>query len=151
MSLAGRQRRKALRLVCEINVAAFAGIMLALFAMFALPEMWRFFYPQLGGSVDEPHVPHAEDMPKANRTDAIYVAVMRTGDIWLGTNRVSPEELSSGIRERVSDGSENKVYINADARAKYGRVRDVLESVQLSGTEHVAFLVYKRDPPYPEP
>jgi biopolymer transport protein TolR len=90
-------------------------------------------------------------MPKANRTDAIYVAVMRTGDIWLGTNKVSPEELPSGIRERVKEGSENKVYIRADARAKYGRVREVLEAVQLSGTQHVAFLVWKRDRPYPGP
>ncbi len=69
----------------------------------------------------------------------------------MGTNKVSPEELPSGIRERVKEGSENKVYIRADARAKYGRVREVLEAVQLSGTQHVAFLVWKRDRPYPGP
>lgn len=151
MSLAGRKRRASLRPICDINVAAFAGIMLALFALFALPEMWPFFVPRLGGSSDLAHVPHAEDMPKANRTDAIYVAVMRTGDIWLGTNKVRPEELPSGIRERVKEGSEDKVYIRADERAKFGRVREVLEAVRSSGVERVAFLVYKRDRPYPQP
>jgi biopolymer transport protein ExbD len=151
MSLAGRQRRKSLRLICEINVAAFAGIMLALFAMFALPQMWPFLQPQLGGSVDLPQVPHPRDLHEANRTDAILIAVMRTGDVFLGTNKVAPTQLPFGIRDRVKQGAENKVYISADARAKFGRVREVLEAVKLSGTEHIAFVVWKRDRPYPEP
>ena len=91
-------------------------------------------------------------MRAADKADAIWVAVQRTGDVWLGDRRVrSLDQLLSGIRERIREGSENKVYISADARAKYGWVREVLEAVQSSATERVAFLVYKRDRPYPEP
>jgi len=156
MSLAGRKRRAMLRPICEIKVDAFVGVMLALFAMFALPQMWSFFVPERGdyrAAADGVHVPHPRDMREANRADAMWVAVQRTGDVWLGNERVRPpyDDLSSGIRKRVRAGSENKVYISADSRAKYGRVRQVLKAVQASGTERVAFMVWKRDKPYPQP
>jgi biopolymer transport protein ExbD len=156
MSVAGRKRRKSLRLICEINVAAFAGVMLALFAMFALPQMWPLFVPETGGyrtAVDLANVPHPRDMREANRADAIWVAIQRTGDVWLRNDRLRPpyENLSRGIRERVKAGSEDKVYINADSRAKYSCVRQVLEAVQSSGVEKVAFLVWQRSRPYPAP
>ena len=154
MPVAGRKRRQSLRLICEINVAAFAGIMLALFAMFV--QMWPLFVPETGGyrtAVDLAHVPHPRDMREANRADAIWVAVQRSGDVWLGNDRLGPpyENLSRGIRERVKARSEDKVYINADSRAKYSRVRQVLEAVQSSGVERVAFLVLQGNRPYPDP
>jgi biopolymer transport protein ExbD len=149
MSTAGRKRRQSLRPIYEINVAAFAAIMLALFAMFVLPGMWPLFSPKRGGSVDWPHVRRPHEMRGANRTDAIWITVERTGDIRLGNERVRPSGLAKGIRESLRNGAENKVYISADARAKYGAVREVLEAVRSAGLEKVAFLVWQSKTPYP--
>lgn len=147
MSLAGRDRRKSLVLISEINVAAFAAIMVALFAMFALPEMWALFSPERGGSVDWPHMPHPSPMRAADRTDAIWVTVQRTGDVWVGNERLTSngwqKRLPEEIQERLGHGSERKIYINADARAKYGRVREALAGIQAAGVEKVAFLVWE--------
>lgn len=143
MSLAGKNRRKSLVLISEINVSAFAAIMVVLFALFALPEMWAFFAPQRGGSVDWPHMPHPRPMRGANRTDAIWVTVMRNGDIFLGSEKLSPYDLPEGIQRRINQGSEKKIYISADARARYGRMREVLAAVQKSGVENVAFLAWE--------
>jgi biopolymer transport protein ExbD len=146
MSWAGRKPR-SLRPICDINVAAFVGIMMALFVMFASPQLWDLLEPNRGGSTDWPHARHPRDLREANRTDAICIAVQRTGDVWLGNTRVRPYELAAGIRERLREGSEQKGYISADARAQYGRVREVLEAVQSAGVERVAFLVGERSPP----
>jgi biopolymer transport protein ExbD len=94
MSRAGRERRRSLRPISDINVAAFAGVMVALFAMFALPEMWVLFSPMRGGSVDWAKVRHPHDMREANRTDAIWIAVQRTGDVWLGNKRLMPPSVA---------------------------------------------------------
>lgn len=147
MSLAGRNRRKSLVLISEINVVAFAAIMVVLFAMFALPEMWALFSPEQGGPADWPHIPHASPMRGADRADAIWVTVQRTGDVWVGNERLMPngwqKRLPEAIQERLKHGSERKIYINADARAKYGRVREALAGIQAAGVEKVAFLVWE--------
>jgi biopolymer transport protein ExbD len=143
MSLAGRKRRQSLALISEINVAAFAGIMVVLLALFAIPAMWVLFTPETGRAADWPHVPHARPMRGANRTDAIWVTVQRTGDVFLGNERLAPYKLPEGIEQRLKRGSERKIYISADARAKYGRVREVVAAIQSSGVEKVAFLVWE--------
>jgi biopolymer transport protein ExbD len=44
------------------------------------------------------------------------------------------------LREGVREGSERKVYLRADARAKYGEVKAVLDQIRLAGIENVAFM-----------
>lgn len=105
--------------------------------------MWVLFTPETGGAADWPHVPHARPMRGANRTDAIWVTVQRTGDVWLGNEKLTADQLPAGIQERLRKGSERKVYIKADSRAKYGRVREVLAAIQSAGVENVAFLVWE--------
>jgi biopolymer transport protein ExbD len=90
-------------------------------------------------------------MRAADREDAMVVAVMRTGDVFFVGDRILPDQLEFRIRRQVVFGAERKVYINADARAKYGRVREVLAAVQSSGVEKVGFLVRQRETPSPLP
>jgi biopolymer transport protein ExbD/biopolymer transport protein TolR len=86
-------------------------------------------------------VAHAVQMPNANREGAIIVAIQRDGTLWLGNNRIaSPEQLRTGIQEAVSHGAEDKVYIRCDKRAKYGFIRQTLESVRSTGVKDIAFL-----------
>jgi biopolymer transport protein ExbD len=59
---------------------------------------------------------------------------------------VNIDELPIKFRDGWSRGAERKVYINADRRAKYGQVRQVLCAISSAGTENVAFLVYQREP-----
>jgi biopolymer transport protein ExbD/biopolymer transport protein TolR len=144
MSWAGRKRRQSLRLICEINVTAFLSIQLALLAMFMALPMSYHDLPK-GPSTDLAKVAHPVSMRAADREDAMVVAVMRTGDIFFLGDKILPDQLDFKIRKQLEAGSEKKVYIKADARAKYGRVRQVLEAVQSSGVERVGFLVTQRE------
>jgi biopolymer transport protein TolR len=101
----------------------------------------------VGQSADLAQADHPISMPKAVREDAMVVAVMRDGKVFFGTDRIKPWNLPVKIRDSVSHGAERKVYIKADARAKYGAVKDVLDGVRSSGIEKIGFLVERRRTP----
>jgi biopolymer transport protein ExbD len=141
-----QEHSKSARLICRIDVTAFAGIMFALVAMFLLPSTIVVDLPRsaAGLPVDMARTSHPVSLPAANREDALLVAVQRDGRIWFDRDQITPDQLPAKIRERLSYGAENRVYIRADARAKYGTVVEVLDSVRSAGVENIAFLVDER-------
>jgi biopolymer transport protein ExbD/biopolymer transport protein TolR len=80
-------------------------------------------------------------MQDANREDALLIAIQRDGRIWFDKETITSDRLAAKIRERLGNGSEPKVYIRVDARAKYGTVLEVLNRVRFAGVENIAFLV----------
>jgi len=135
-------KRRPNQLISGIDVTAFAGIMIALLFLFMTPsvdiEARREVY------VDLPLVWHPVSMPHANREDAMIIAITRDGKIFFGLEQVIPDDLPVVIRERINQGSEKKVYIKADERAKYGWVAEVLDNVRSAGIEKIGFLVYEK-------
>ena len=91
--------------------------------------------------VDYSLVNHAKPMPGALREDAMVVALSRDGSLFFGNNKVVPEDLPDFIRTASASGSERKIYFKADARAKYGDVKEALRQVSSSGIQDVAILV----------
>ena len=65
---------------------------------------------------------------------------MRDGKVFFRIDQVDPDQLSAKIRHALQTGSEKKVYIRADARAKYGTVKETLDGIRDAGIENVAFL-----------
>lgn len=93
-----------------------------------------------GVSVDNPTVEHAHRLPKANREDAIIVSIFRDGKVFLGSSPLpGPDSLSTGLQAALQPGVERRVYIRADARAKFKWVRAVLTQIQAAGIENVTF------------
>jgi biopolymer transport protein TolR len=137
------------RLICNIDVTAFAGVMFALVAMFMLPAM-TIVHPR-GTSVDLAKIDRSIPMRAAEREDAMLIAVTREGKVFFRADPVRPEQLPAMIRNSVSRGSERKVYIKADARAKYSWVAEVLDGVHTAGIEKVGFLVDQRRTPSGHP
>jgi biopolymer transport protein ExbD len=83
-------------------------------------------------------------MPGALREDAMRVAVARDGMVFFGNQRILPEELRDQIRDGLRAGAENRIYISADARAKYLDVKSVLENIRQSGVRRVSFITESR-------
>jgi len=52
-------------------------------------------------------------------------------------------DLANEIREGARNGAEKRVYLVADARAKYGDTMAVLVQIRLAGIESVSFLTEK--------
>lgn len=137
--------RSSAKLVSSIDVSGFAAIMLFLVAMFMVLAGTHSDLPRV--AVDLPKVLHPRLVPHARREDAIIVEVTRDGAIFFGNDRVPPDILHERISEAVKSGSEDAVYINADARTKYKSVKKVIDEVALSGLQSVVFLVYERRKP----
>jgi len=88
-------------------------------------------------------------MPGAVREDAILVAVTRDGNIFFGSNNVRDSDLPVLIRESVRRGSERKVYLKVDARAKYADAALVIDQVALVGIQNVG-IITEQLPPTPK-
>jgi len=76
---------------------------------------------------------HAVPLLHANREDAMHVYVLRDGSFYFGNSMVALDEVPRRIQEQVTGGAERRVYLQADGRAKYGDVKQVLDKVRKAG------------------
>lgn len=140
-----RIHKKHTELTCRIDVSAFLSIQLVLLFVLMVAVNDQKDLPR--NSTDQPKVVHAIPMPGANREDAMIVAVQRDGRVWLRNQTISAAELPIHLREAVSHGAERKVYIHADAHARYRSVLNVLSAVRAAGIENVGFFVDDKGTP----
>jgi biopolymer transport protein TolR len=128
----------------HIDTSALAAI------MFVLSLGWYFATglanPHHGlVSGELPRVTRSVPMRSALREDAIIISVRWDGRICFPSFQcsVSADALPKLIREKLQQGSERRVFIRADARAKFGNVRHILEAVQIAQVEKVSFLAWR--------
>lgn len=139
-----RSWRKTAKLFSDFNTLQFACVMsLVLFVMLivflTLPTRFHSTYPDL------PKVFHPVSMPSAARENAMRVSITRDGKVYFGVEQVMPASLPGKIVDRLKDPEvEWKVYIVADARARWGSIKPVVDSVRAAGIRRIAFLVDQR-------
>jgi biopolymer transport protein ExbD/biopolymer transport protein TolR len=119
----------------------FVSVMLALLFLLMPNTASYHDLPTKGVDLTESH--HAISMPGALREDAMRINIQRDGNIYFGYLRISRGDLPDLVREALRNGAEKRVYVTADARAKYGRVIEVLDEVRLAGVEKVCFLTWQ--------
>jgi biopolymer transport protein ExbD/biopolymer transport protein TolR len=123
------------------NVIPMADIMLVLLIIFMV--VTPLFRP--GEPVDMAAVNNPVEMPKADKDDAIIVAISRDGSTYLGNTRVALEDISSHVRDRISGRLDKAVFIKSDARARYGDVVKLVDQIRLAGVDYVGLLTEKTD------
>src|ERR1051326_6530014 len=96
------------RLICRIDVAGLLPIILVL--LFIMPGFLSITDLPFEPSVDLAKVRHPTQAPRADREDAIIVAVQRDGRIFFRRNPASSEMLAEQIRSAVNRGSDTRVY-----------------------------------------
>ncbi|HXJ90737.1 MAG TPA: biopolymer transporter ExbD [Candidatus Binatia bacterium] len=138
--------RKPAKLFSDFNTLQFAGVMgIVLFAILALFMVETQPHHRKVIPVDMPKIGHPVSMRDADREDAMIVSVTRDGKIYFGGDQVDTMALRVKIADHLKDHSvERKVYIKADMRARWGVVKEVLDSVRSAGLMRVAFLVDQR-------
>jgi biopolymer transport protein ExbD len=121
------------------NVIPMADIMLVLLIIFMVvtPMLTK------GKDVDMTTVPHPDDLPAADRDDAIIVAVTRDGTIYLGNDKTTEEDLTTKVRDIVSSRTDKTVFIRSDGRAHYGDVTKVVDDIRSAGVDKVGLLTQR--------
>jgi biopolymer transport protein ExbD/biopolymer transport protein TolR len=124
------------------NVIPMADIMLVLLIIFMVVTPML----QKGVSVDMARVQSPVDLPKADQDDAIIVAISRSGDIYLGQNKIARrEDITNLVRDLISSRIDKTVFVKCDARAKYGDVVAVVDEVRSAGVDNLGLLTERSE------
>jgi len=99
-----------------------------------------------GKQVDLAYAASATPQQGAVREDALTITVTRTGEILFGPTRISPEDLPGQLRARMVADVERRVYIKADARAKYSDVKIILRLIGEANISDVTLLTERTSP-----
>ncbi|HYX69530.1 MAG TPA: biopolymer transporter ExbD [Terriglobales bacterium] len=123
-----------------INVTPMVDVMLVLLIIFmVITPMLQRQHPVQRAVTDNP-----TPMDDADHEDAIVVSVEHDGKVYLGNELVTPDQIEGRIRDRLASKVDKRVYINADARAKYGAVVEVVDNVRAAGVDLVGLLTQQR-------
>ncbi len=131
------------------NVIPMADIMLVLLIIFMVvtPMLQKTHQVDLAPT-NNPH-----EMKDADMDDAIVVAITSDGKIFLGNTGVNKEDLTGQIKDRISNRLDKTVYVKSDARAKYGRVVEIVDEIRSAGVDQLGLLTEKnqKGPSTPPP
>ncbi|MEQ1886920.1 MAG: biopolymer transporter ExbD [Bryobacteraceae bacterium] len=132
------KKPKAPSVTSDINVTPMVDVMLVLLIIFMV------ITPMLskGVNVELAKSKNPIAMKDADKEDAILVAVTRNGQVWLspGNKQVQLEELPGKVRDLQTNKLDKTVYVKADARSKYERVEEVVDSLRSAGVDQLGLL-----------
>ncbi len=132
----------------EINVTPMADVMLVLLIIFMVVTPML----QKGINVDLAKTDNPKRMEDADKEDALLNAINREGKTFLGTDLVKDtSELTQKVKDRIANKMDKRVYLRADARAKYGKVVEVVDHIRAAGVDQLGLLTEQRKPGAFEP
>lgn len=140
MSLAKRDEAKKVN--SDINVTPMVDVMLVLLIIFMVITPML----QHGHSVELAKTNNPEQMPDADKEDAILIAITRDNKVFLGNDLVPADQLADKVRDRLQNKVDKRIYVKADARAKYGTVVTVVDNVRSDGVDQLGLLTDQRQP-----
>jgi biopolymer transport protein ExbD len=120
----------------DINVTPMVDVMLVLLIIFMVVTPML----QKGGNVEMAKTKNPIAMEDADKEDAVLIAVQRDGAIYFDTTKVTEADLTTKVQDRLANKTDKKIYIRADARAKYGTVVQVVDDVRAAGVDQVGLL-----------
>lgn len=140
MSLKSSFRRPRRAPMSEMNVVPYIDVMLVLLVIFMITA------PMLTQGI-EVDLPDAQaDALSLQEQQPLIVTVKADGELWLQTgpddrSQVSLQNLPSEIRAlRQARGEEIPVLVNGDHSVGYGRVVELMSSLQQGGVKQVGLL-----------
>src|SRR6478672_13735295 len=134
------KRNEGVKVNSNINVTPMVDVMLVLLIIFMVITPML----QHGVSVDLAKVNNPEAMPDADKEDALIVAVMRDGKVYCGNDQIQVDQLTGKIKDRIAGRVDKRVYVRADARAKFGSVVEVVDNVRAAGVDQLGLLTEQR-------
>jgi biopolymer transport protein TolR len=125
--------------VSDINVTPMVDVMLCVLIIFMV------ITPMLnkGANINLPVARNPIALPDADKEDAIKVSITRDSQVFLspGLERVNPDDLAPKVRDLMAKNPTSKmVFMRVDARAKYGKVEDVVDNLRSGGVDSLGLL-----------
>jgi len=134
------KRDEGSKVSSEINVTPMVDVMLVLLIIFMVVTPML----QKGISVDMAKVNNPEQMPDADKEDALLVSITRNGEVFFGSEKISVDNLTTKVKDRLVNRPDKRVYVKADMRARFGSVVQVVDSVRAAGVDDLGLLTDQR-------
>lgn len=134
-------RNEGVKINSSINVTPMVDVMLVLLIIFMVVTPLLHPGP---AEVEMAKAENALQLPDADKEDALLVAINRDGMVFFGNDQIKPAELTQRIRDRLAGRGDTKVFVKADARARYGAVVAVVDNVRSAGAGELGLLTEQR-------
>lgn len=126
--------RRSYRPMSDINVTPFIDVMLVLLIVFMVTA------PLLSAGIPV-DLPKTEAAAVSEKDDKpLEVALNKKGDIYIGETKVTTKELLIKLAAITGDDKERRVFIKADQGLSYGKVMEILGSINKAGYRKVALI-----------
>ena len=128
------------RLMSEINVTPFVDVMLVLLIVFMVTA------PLLTVGI-------AVDLPKVKATaltdqkDPLEITIKLDGKVYLGESEVEVENLIPRLEAITEQNYESRIYVRGDRVIAYGRVMEIISSINSAGYSKVALITENPNKP----
>jgi len=130
-SARGTRGARPTQVRAEINVTPLVDVVLVLLIIFMVVT------PMLskGVNVDLPVTEHHDKRSDDNRD--IVVAITRTGDVYVGSDRVPVEGLEDAVVQQRRRYPEKTLFLKGDSSVDFGRARRVMEALHRAGADQI--------------
>lgn len=141
------EKKKAPAVVSDINVTPMVDVMLVLLIIFMVitPMLTK------GVTVDKVKTKNAIAMKDADKEDAVMIGITRDGKVVLspGNSQLLPSDLPNKVKDLLTNKLDKTVYIQADMRAKYELVEDVVDNLRAAGVDQLGLITEQAAPQQP--
>ena len=134
------KRNEGAKVSSDINVTPMVDVMLVLLIIFMVVTPML----QKGISVDMAPVNNPEQMPDADKEDALLVSITRNGEVFFGSDKISVDALTTKVKDRLANKQDKRVYVKADMRTHFGNVVKVVDSVRAAGVDDLGLLTEQK-------
>jgi len=134
------KRNEGAKISSDINVTPMVDVMLVLLIIFMVVTPML----QKGISVDMAPVNNPEQMPDADKEDALLVSITRDGKVYFGSEQIQVDNLTTKVKDRLANKPDKRVYVKADMRTRFGGVVQVVDSVRAAGVDDLGLLTDQR-------
>ena len=142
------KRNEGAKVNSDINVTPMVDVMLVLLIIFMVVTPML----QKGISVDMAKVNNPEQMPDADKEDALLVSITRDSKVYFGSEQIADVDgLTQKVKDRLANKADKRVYVKADMRARFGGVVKVVDSVRAAGVDDLGLLTDQRKTSTPPP
>ena len=125
--------RKSHKPMSEINVTPFVDVMLVLLIVFMVTAPLL----TVGIKIDLPKV-KADAL--TDQKDPLEISIKLDGKVYIGESEVKVENLIIRLKEITEENYASRIYVRGDRVIAYGRVMEIISSINSAGFTKVALV-----------
>tara|TARA_Y100000590_G_scaffold468233_1_gene650199 strand:- start:22371 stop:22799 length:429 start_codon:yes stop_codon:yes gene_type:complete len=131
--ISSNKKNKMRRPMSEINVTPFVDVMLVLLIVFMVTAPLL----TVGIPVDLPKV---KATALTDQKEPIEITIKIDGKVYIGDSEIEVENLIPKLKAITQENYQTRIYIRGDKVISYGRVMEIMSSVNIAGYTKVALI-----------